>query len=184
MAPSHDPTSGKPLAFGLYQFTPAAWAGLAKAHPALGLTGGNILDPAAQERAVRALTADNDAVLAQNGLPLTDANRYMADFLGAGGAVRFLPLLNKAPDTPAAALLPAAARANSSIFYTGGSNGGPRLARSLADVYALQTRRFEAQPQPYLGLTVGEPSDPRLAALSGPERIALYNRAIAGQRQD
>ena len=183
-ATSHDPTSGKPLAFGLYQFTPATWAGLAKAHPDLGLTGGNILDSAAQERAVRALTADNDAVLAQHGLPLSDANRYMAHFLGAGGAVRFLTLLDKAPGTPAAALLPAAARANPSIFYQSGSDGGPRSARSLADVYALQTRRFETQPQPYLGYEVGEPTDPRLAALSGPERIALYNRAIAAQRQD
>ena len=128
---------------------------------------------------MRALTANNDAVLAKNGLPLSDANRYLAHFLGAGGAVRFLTLLDKAPGTPAAALLPAAARANPSIFYTGGSNGGPRTARSLADVCALQTRRFEAQPQPYLGFTVGEPSDPRYAALSAPERIALYNRAWA-----
>ena len=54
-AQSHDPVTGKPLALGLYQFTPATLAGVAKAHPDLGLTDRNIFDPAAQERAVRAL---------------------------------------------------------------------------------------------------------------------------------
>ena len=121
-------------------------------------------------------------MLNANGVPVSDANRYMAHFLGAGGAVRLVKAMDAAPNAPAAALFPAAASANPAIFYKS-SSGGSRTARSLAEVYDLQTRRFAPEPQPHLDPQAGDPADPRFAALSGPERIQLYNETIAAKRQ-
>jgi hypothetical protein len=66
----------------------------------------------------------------------TDGELYMAHFLGASGAARFIRAAEANPNGKAAALFPRAAHANNSIFYdkTG-------AARSLKQVYAgLVTR--------------------------------------------
>jgi hypothetical protein len=67
------------------------------------------------------------------------AELYLAHFLGADGATRFLTGLGANPDASAAALLPKAAAANRPIFYD--STGAPR---SLAGVMSLLRDRLEA----------------------------------------
>lgn len=42
---------------------------------------------------------------------------YLAHFLGAGGATKFLEHHSQSPDTKAASILPAAAKSNQAIFY-------------------------------------------------------------------
>lgn len=77
-------------ATGRYQFTAGTWSALAQKHPELGLTPQGRLDPAQQERAIRAFTADNAQVLEAAGISPSGGNLYAAHFLGAGGAVKVL----------------------------------------------------------------------------------------------
>ncbi|MBO9668941.1 MAG: lytic transglycosylase domain-containing protein [Sphingobium sp.] len=67
----------------------------------------------------------------QTGRQPEAVDLYLAHFLGAGGAAKFINTMNNAPGMPAAGLFPAAARANPSIFYD--RDGSPR---SLADIRA------------------------------------------------
>ena len=61
----------------------------------------------------------------------TDGELYMAHFLGASGASRFIRAAEANPNAKAAAFFPRAAHANSSIFYDKVGQ-----ARSLKQVYA------------------------------------------------
>jgi hypothetical protein len=144
---------------GLYQFTNATWLETVRKHGAehgLGWAADAIKSGAAgagsaaratilalrDNAEAAALMAgefarDNGAALeARLGRAVGATDLYMAHFLGAGGAAKFLGALEKAPDTAAAALFPAAAAANRRVFYA--ADGA---ARSLAQVYA----RFEGK---------------------------------------
>jgi hypothetical protein len=75
-------------------------------------------------------TRANQTVLDREvGGEIGDTELYMAHFLGAGGAARFLNAMAETPDRAAAEILPHAARANRAIFY---DRGQPK---SLAAVY-------------------------------------------------
>jgi hypothetical protein len=65
------------------------------------------------------------------------ADLYLAAFFGAGGAIRFLKTMAAAPGMAAASLLPAAAAANRSTFYTADGR-----ARSLAEVHDIVAARI------------------------------------------
>ncbi len=96
-------------------------------------------DPQASSLMAGALADDNRAALAPVLGRDPDASElYMAHFLGARGATRFLGTLASSPDTAAASVLPAAARANQPIFY---ERSG--AARSVSDVMALVRTRVE-----------------------------------------
>jgi hypothetical protein len=76
------------------------------------------------------LASDNrDYLQARTGREAQPVDLYLAHFLGAGGAAKFLSTLAVAPHTSAASLFPAAARTNAAIFYDREGN-----ARSLADI--------------------------------------------------
>jgi hypothetical protein len=77
-------------ATGRYQFLSGTWDDLMRRHPQLGLTPDGRMDPAQQERAMRAFTADNMAHLARAGIEATPGTLYAAHFLGAGGATSVL----------------------------------------------------------------------------------------------
>lgn len=74
----------------------------------------------------------------------SDTDLYMAHFLGAGGAGRFLATMKTAPSASAADLLPDAARANRSVFYH--ANG---REKTLQEVYASFSQRFSAEKSYY-----------------------------------
>jgi len=61
---------------------------------------------------------------------------YLAHFLGAGGAIKFLKAMKSDPSAAAAELLPAAAKANKSVFYN--KDGS---FKSVAQIYD----RFDAK---------------------------------------
>lgn len=85
-------TAKNPLssATGRYQFTKGTWDGLMTAHPELGLTPDGRTDPAQQERAIRAFTAQNAGQLQDAGIPVSGGDLYAAHFLGADGAKNVL----------------------------------------------------------------------------------------------
>jgi hypothetical protein len=151
------PTSS---ATGLFQFIDQTWlATLKQAGPSLGYgdyasaivqSSGHYsvpdpnmrraimnlrLDPTANAAMAGALTQANAAQLSAGiGRKPTDGELYMAHFLGASGALKLIGAATTTPQAIAANLLPEAAQANRSIFYTG--QGAPR---SASQVYAMLT---------------------------------------------
>ena len=85
-----------------------------------------------------AFAGDNERTLERRlGRSVGATDLYLAHFLGPAGAVRFLRARDAAPDAAAAsAVLPAAARANASVFTAADGR-----ARSLDEVY----ERFAAK---------------------------------------
>ncbi|MGJ0393040.1 MAG: hypothetical protein ACR650_09820 [Methylocystis sp.] len=165
---------------GRYQFTTDTWRSLMRSHPELGLTADGRTDPDQQEKAVRAFTADNAAELRAAGFDANNPNLYMAHFLGAGGAKNFLRALAKNPDAAASPFFPDAAAANPDVFK----------GRTLAEVYARQTRRFGAgdaagmSPETYAYiLGKGEQMIRADAHQAAQARTAALNDIDAAKRQ-
>ena len=143
-------------ATGLFQFIDQTWLATVKKHgsghglgwAANAITQGadgryRVADPAARQ-AVLDLRRDPDAASAMAAefaadnqahlekrldRPVESVDLYLAHFLGAGGAAKFLSAMDANPDLRADAVAPAAARANRSVFYE--RDGSPR---SLAEV--------------------------------------------------
>jgi len=157
--------AGTSSATGLYQFVEQSWLGVVKAHggehgmqwAADSIRQGSngryyvadpgtrraILnlrnDPQASSLMAAEHAADNKAALESAlGRSATGADLYMAHFLGLGGARQFLTTMQSDPDRSAAAMFPAAARANRSIFY--GAGGQPR---SLAEIYDKMATKLD-----------------------------------------
>lgn len=148
-------------AAGLFQFTGGTWLAMLGRHGAehgLGwaqaaIADGQLSNPAmrAQIMALRfdpqassamaAELAGENRVALQGvlGRDPDPAELYMAHFLGAEGAGRFLTALSADPQASAASLLPKAAAANRAIFFSPG--GAPR---SLGEVMDLLRGRMNA----------------------------------------
>lgn len=111
---SKDPNSS---ASGPGGFIDSTWVNTVRAHRpdlAQGRSDDELLalktDSKLAGQMVDAYAADNAAILAKAGLPVTDGTRYLAHFAGPGGAVK---ILQADPNAPAADILgPAAAKAN------------------------------------------------------------------------
>jgi hypothetical protein len=96
-------------------------------------------DPAANAALAGAFTQHNATALSQKiGRKPTDGELYMAHFLGTGGAAQLINAVQERPQSNAAGLFPAAARANRSIFYDRQGH-----ARSVSGVYADLNRRYQ-----------------------------------------
>ncbi len=157
--------AGTSSATGLYQFVEQSWLGVVKAHGAehgmqwaadsirQGSNGRYYVADPGTRRAILQLrndpqasslmaaehAADNKSALeGALGRTATGTDLYMAHFLGLGGARHFLTTMQSNPDRSAAAMFPAAARANRSIFYDAG--GQPR---SLADIYDRMATKLD-----------------------------------------
>ncbi|QXQ05486.1 lytic transglycosylase domain-containing protein [Sphingosinicellaceae bacterium] len=162
-----DPAAAAPTssARGLYQFTSGTWLDTVRKHGAehgLGwaadalkagadpTTRAAILDlrrdPGASASMAAALASDNGKSLEHRpGRAAGATDLYLAHFLGAGGAARFLKARDADPAASASgAVLPAAAHANAGVFTAKGGR-----ERSLAEVYD----RFSAK----LGATSSNP---------------------------
>ncbi|MGL4312807.1 MAG: lytic transglycosylase domain-containing protein [Sphingomonas sp.] len=152
-------------ATGLYQFIDQSWLKVIKQHGAdhgLGWAadaiqpGANgrltVSDPETRQQILNLRSdpqisaimaaehaADNKTAIEEaTGRQATGTDLYMAHFLGLGGARSFLTTLASSPDRIGAAMFPAAARANRSIFYS--SDGQPR---TLSDIYQNLAARLD-----------------------------------------
>jgi hypothetical protein len=151
-------------AHGLFQFIDQTWLGTVKeAGSQLGYgkyadaitkspSGSySVSDPAART-AIMKLRDDPDAassmagVLTQSnsfkltgsiGRRPTDAELYMAHFMGVGGAGKLISNAEDNPQASAAGMFPSAAAANRSIFYDRAGS-----ARSVSQVYSVLATRY------------------------------------------
>lgn len=168
-----DAAADTSTAAGLFQFTKGTWLEMMKRYGAQYgygelvkkiLTGASgkiqVADAAAEDKilALRedpeasALMAagyarDNAAALHESlGRGVDAPDLYLAHFLGATGAGLLLAADKDDPDKAAASLMPAAAKANRSVFYSADGK-----ARSASEVVELVKSRFGAQMQRYAG---------------------------------
>lgn len=152
-------------ASGLYQFIDQSWLKVVKQHGAEhGIAwaadaiqpGANgrltVNDPSLRQQILNLRSdpqlsalmaaehaADNKSAIEQaTGRQATGTDLYMAHFLGLGGARSFLTTLSSTPDRIGAAMFPAAARNNRSIFYS--SDGQPR---TLSEIYQNLSARLD-----------------------------------------
>ena len=152
------PTSS---ATGLYQFISQSWLAVVDQHGAdhgLDWAAGaiqkdsrgrfNVADPQMRQAildlrknpevaAVMAgeFASDNKAYLERRlGREMAPVDLYLAHFLGAGGATKFLSAHASSPDAAAAPLFGKAAGANSNIFYA--SNGRARSFDEIRNRFA------------------------------------------------
>jgi hypothetical protein len=89
------------------------------------------------------LAKDNQTSLEQSlGREVGNAEMYMAHFLGAGGAARFLATLDDNPHLKADNVVPAAANANRSVFYENGKS------LTVDEVYAHFAEKFGDEMPP------------------------------------
>jgi hypothetical protein len=96
-------------------------------------------DPSANATMAGVFTKQNAAVLGKRiGRVPTNGELYIAHFFGPGGASKLINATSANPNSNAAQLFPAAARANRSIFYDKQGH-----ARSLAGVYGELDRRYQ-----------------------------------------
>ena len=94
-------------------------------------------DPESASSMAAEFAADNQAFLESRlGRPAGSVDLYLAHFLGPGGAAKFLSAHDANPDAPAAAILPAAARANRWVFYD--RNGSPRSFAEIRERFAAK----------------------------------------------
>lgn len=155
---------------GLYQFIEQTWLQMVKDHGAeygLGDLAGSIEQCSngrlkVADKALRKEILDlrdNPAVAAAMGAEFASGNKdylegklsrpvnstdlYMAHFLGAGGASRFLRTMEASPGASGADLLPAAAAANPSIFYD--KAGKPRSVSAIYDRFAQKLENAGAK---------------------------------------
>lgn len=144
--------AGTSSAAGLYQFTGGTWLQTLDRHgnrhgldwAANAIDGGRAdptmraqimamrFDPNASALMAAELANDNKTALTGVlGREPDAAELYMAHFLGADGAAKFLSALQSNPAQSAAAILPKAAAANRGIFYDA---SGPRSVAGVMDL--------------------------------------------------
>lgn len=101
-------------------------------------------DPELASYMAAEFAAENKAFLERTvGGDIGSTELYFAHFLGAGGASGFLKELKHNPNTIAADIMPAAARANRNVFYDS-ETGAPR---TLQQVYNFFDKKFD-KPAP------------------------------------
>lgn len=127
------------------------------------------------------LASDNrNYLVQQTGREPQAVDLYLAHFLGAAGAAKFINSMASAPGTPAASLFPAAARANSSIFYDG--NGNARTLAEIRDNFAQKLANGGAtNGAAASGGTWAMPDGARMVAPADYMRIAQANLALRDQ---
>jgi hypothetical protein len=203
-----DAAAATSSASGLFQFTRGTWlemmhrygsqygyGALAEKISVTGTGRAVVADAAAEKRLLdlredpqasglmAAAYAQDNAASLENALGRVPdaADLYLAHFLGASGAAAILTAAEDTPGASAAGLLPAAAKANRTVFYT--KDGETRTA---AGVVALVRERFTAQLDRFADVAGAAPEPPqapsRAAGVSlarGFERVSEQSGAVS-----
>jgi hypothetical protein len=135
-------------------------------------------DPTANAVMAGAYTRANAAKLAEQlGRAPNEGELYVAHFLGPGGAGRLIALAQSRPQTEAAAVFPAAARANRAMFYD--RQGRARGARPVYQALAGRYRAAPAGKSDPTMLASQAAAPPRAAFVADPARLADTYAAAA-----
>jgi len=135
-------------------------------------------DPAASSAMAGVLTQSNSFQLTGRiGRRPSDAELYMAHFLGIGGAARLVTSAQDSPQASAVRMFPAAAAANRPIFY---DHSGQ--ARSVSEVYSVLATRYESAANSLatrtaLALYGDVPANLAATAKPAPAMSAIDNQA-------
>jgi len=128
--------AGTSSAAGMFQFINSTWAQTVK-EMGKNYTEADRFDPAKATEVMAYFTSKQKSQLEKGtGKEASNVDLYMAHFLGAGGATKFINAMAKNPAMSAASLDPAAAAANKSIYFDKGRE------RSLQEVYALMGQKM------------------------------------------
>jgi hypothetical protein len=177
--------AGTSSATGLYQFISSTWKTMLKKYgPKYGISPDT---PATDPRANALMGAEflkenAEALKGAVNRPLTDTDLYIAHFMGAGGAKKFL---TADPSAIAANLMPEAARANKSIFYS--ADGRPLTVSEVYQVINGRVRRkgkefgLDSGPATATAATSNTPSAPAGAAGGIAAMAAGNSEAGAGR---
>lgn len=130
-------------ALGLHQFIDSTWSDMMRKHPELELTPEGRTDPVQSQRAFDAFTADNTAVLRNNGQPVNNDTLYLAHRFGAGGALK---ALSADPNASVASVFPEVMKANPDL-----------QGKTIADITGNKQMNY-TPPKPALsvGAQLGE----------------------------
>jgi Transglycosylase SLT domain len=133
-------------------------------------------NPEAASAMGAAYASDNAAYLQSRvGRPLQSVDLYMAHFLGAGGASKFLRAHGATPNAAAAPAFPEAARANRTIFYKRDGS-----ARSYDEVRNLLGARLNMGGGAVSTRFASIRATPQSAANATPTNDALQQLAALG----
>src|SRR4030081_108641 len=133
-------------------------------------------DPDAASSMAGVLTQSNSFKLTGKiGRRPTDAELYMAHFMGVGGAGKLISNAEDNPNASGARLFPNAAAANRSIFYDRSGS-----ARSVSDVYSVLNSRYaSAANSPATRTAMASVGDikPVVTASAAPPSVRMDNAA-------
>jgi hypothetical protein len=186
---------------GLYQFIEKTWLHMVRDKGAEhglgefadkidnGFDGPRVADPASRRKilelrndpAIASLMAAEYAKSNQTqietalGRAAGPTDLYMAHFLGAAGATKFLNAVQKTPDKTGAELLPEAAAANRGAFY---DKSGKAL--SVKAIYANYATKFDDAARTAVATAAETPKNPSLSP-AAQTRAAIF-KALAGEQ--
>lgn len=161
--------AGTSSASGMFQFTKGTWQQMTK-EMGKNYSDDDRFDPQKSAEVMAYFTQKQKAQMEKGlGRGVSSTDMYMGHFLGAGGATKFLKAKDQNAGQSAAALDPAAAAANKSIYYdkTG-------RERSVQEVYDLMNKKVQGAetrvasgniPQAVASLGGGLPAAPTGAAV-------------------
>jgi hypothetical protein len=175
-------------AAGLYQFIEGTWLGVLKEHAgkhgygaaadAISLVAGRRVVTKPEDRrwilslredpylsalmACEAVKDSREQLSRRGDRAVSEADRYLAHFLGSAGAARLLRLIEEKPDENAPKAFQAAARANKSVFYVARDKKqeGATVAEVHARISAMMASRVaqyaSAKAKGQAGLAAGQ----------------------------
>lgn len=131
-------------ATGLFQFTEGTWDGLNKKYK-LGYTLDDRKNPEKAANVMRLFTQENEAALKPVlGRDLNDGERYLAHFLGSGGARKFFSVYKANPNAPISTVLSAEAiKANKGVVYN--KDGS---LKTVDDIYGWANGKMDMKVKP------------------------------------
>jgi hypothetical protein len=182
-------------ATGLYQFLDSTWLSMMRSHGAKygfadlaariqpdGRGGFSVSDPGHKQQILdlrkdpkvsavigaEFALSNKEYLEGELGHRVGSTELYLAHFLGAGGATRFLKAIERNATQPAADLLPQAAAANRNVFYDRDTG----RARTVGDIYRLFARSIESKQSQFADTAGAVPSTP-----SSPTTTPTYRGA-------
>lgn len=186
-------------ATGLYQFIDSTWLSMVKEHggkhglgqlaqsiQADGRGSFSVADPATRQKILdlrkdpkvsavigAEFALGNKEHLEESlGRKVGATELYLAHFLGANGATRFLKAIDRNSGQPAAELMPQAAASNRTVFFDRDTG----RAKTVGEVYRNFARSIESKSDQFAGLSGGEGASGSL----GPRFVGAAGRTSSG----